>query len=475
MAETTIVLQRESGPVRIPAEHVYFAFASGRLSYNCAACGAHCCRGHGYGLQPGRELAAQLATAQAIRFFVDSCDAERAAHYHVRNCAPGCFFLTDKGECRIHHDHGYEAKPETCRLFPFNELMLVEDFLIVRPHSGLCPLTIMTASQFSKTSQYDELLRSLTLRPIVAEVADGRAIGQSTADLIHLERRIAAESEKYLERSDYAACAAMQLEQTRRMIDSPERGDGSAQPEIENFTNIMTDVLGADTLRGRYGNERLAAAMVGATAALRAHLAFQPLTSREPPSRIPLEQVPLALQALYLLAVLAKDAGIAEPTYQTLMQLFLGYRSFIVMLSHLGGVMVWDTRRPIDLRFPEPRAMKTSFAGVVKALMPRQQMRHPRSLAEILRICAPPSGLDRLAFLKRLAPRLNAGALPLDAYEKRAFRKKLPSRVGMQHWVLDRANPNIVVSFIESATHKRANSRARTSSSENVYGATASR
>jgi lysine-N-methylase len=30
-----------------------------------------------------------------------------------------CVFLSENGRCRIHEDHGYEAKPLACRLFPF--------------------------------------------------------------------------------------------------------------------------------------------------------------------------------------------------------------------------------------------------------------------------------------------------------------------------------------------------------------------
>jgi hypothetical protein len=33
----------------------------------------------------------------------------------MKNCPPACFFLDNDGLCGIQVEHGYDAKPETCR------------------------------------------------------------------------------------------------------------------------------------------------------------------------------------------------------------------------------------------------------------------------------------------------------------------------------------------------------------------------
>src|SRR2546422_9504145 len=119
-AQRLVTLRNGAATVQLPEDLVYFAFANGRFGYDCVACGAKCCGGHGYELGLGVELQAHIARAPAVRFFLDRCEAEAASHYHVRNCAPNCFFLNDQRMCGVQVEFGYASKPETCRLFPFN-------------------------------------------------------------------------------------------------------------------------------------------------------------------------------------------------------------------------------------------------------------------------------------------------------------------------------------------------------------------
>jgi Fe-S-cluster containining protein len=147
-----VVLANSGRPISIQADHVYFAFPSGRLTYDCVSCGAKCCRGFGYEVFVDRDLQRQLGTRHALRFFLDPCEAGAADHYHARNLKPACFFLDEQNACSLHVQHGYDTKPETCRLFPFNQFNRVGDYLIVAPHPELCPLAILPPGERSDAS-----------------------------------------------------------------------------------------------------------------------------------------------------------------------------------------------------------------------------------------------------------------------------------------------------------------------------------
>src|SRR5688572_30455646 len=114
-----ISVQGPNGPVSVPEENVYFAFESGRWAYDCASCGAKCCRGHGFHVASTAELDAQLTTEPAVGMFMQApTRGSNSRIQAVRNLTPGCFFLTSAGHCSIQLKHGYTSKPETCRLFP---------------------------------------------------------------------------------------------------------------------------------------------------------------------------------------------------------------------------------------------------------------------------------------------------------------------------------------------------------------------
>jgi len=127
----------------IDLSDVYFPFLDGSLAYNCRTCGAHCCKGFGYNATH-QELEGQLQQSPQLALFVRSDESVRGV-FKVSNCAPSCFFLTDGGLCSTELARGREAKPETCRLFPFNDLGIVDGLLVVAPHASLCPLTLAPA------------------------------------------------------------------------------------------------------------------------------------------------------------------------------------------------------------------------------------------------------------------------------------------------------------------------------------------
>lgn len=230
---------RAGDSLRFSQDSVYFAFGSGRLRYDCVACNAQCCRGHGYTLAGAGETSAHLAESAAVRFFVNRCDAE-SNHLHVTNCAPACFFLDKAGLCRIQTKGGYSAKPETCRLFPFNEFLRVGSFLVVLPHPGLCPLEIILEKESnSDCSEHGNLLEAMALSGIDTHVASVGLDIDDAAGAIAAERRIVALSDDYLMADDYLAFAAAQMH-----IHSGGVSDSSvATTDLQCFVGIHSSLL----------------------------------------------------------------------------------------------------------------------------------------------------------------------------------------------------------------------------------------
>ena len=53
-----------------------------------------------------------------------------------------CWFLEDDGLCRIEIEDGRDAKPASCRLFPFNRVFRLGGYTIVDYNSVICPLVV---------------------------------------------------------------------------------------------------------------------------------------------------------------------------------------------------------------------------------------------------------------------------------------------------------------------------------------------
>jgi hypothetical protein len=58
----------------------------------------------------------------------------------VADVTDGCWMLEPDGRCAIENTHGYDAKPHTCRLFPFNRIFRVGAERVVDFNSKICPL-----------------------------------------------------------------------------------------------------------------------------------------------------------------------------------------------------------------------------------------------------------------------------------------------------------------------------------------------
>ena len=89
----------------------------GAQRYSCHGCG-DCCRDFTVQLRP---LDLERLRAQGWERELGEVTVEFGGRRWLRQREDGgCVFLLPDGKCRIHAEHGFEAKPVACQLFPFN-------------------------------------------------------------------------------------------------------------------------------------------------------------------------------------------------------------------------------------------------------------------------------------------------------------------------------------------------------------------
>src|SRR6185503_19142891 len=105
--------------------------------YDCAACGSQCCKGKGLALEASVEVVRFARLEPRLAALLFPVDARFA---QVADVTDGCWMLEPDGRCAIENTHGYDAKPHTCRLFPFNRIFRVGAERVVDFNSKICPL-----------------------------------------------------------------------------------------------------------------------------------------------------------------------------------------------------------------------------------------------------------------------------------------------------------------------------------------------
>lgn len=394
----------------IPPDRVFFAFASGRFSYNCGSCNAQCCRGHGYFLNAGAELDHQLRQSPNLKFFLRPVPSG-GTRFYAANCPPACFFLNEGGLCNIHVRHGYSAKPETCRLFPFNNIRLVGDCLVIAPHDTLCPLQIVPPSQTSDQSTHSGILKELRATGIAEPVSDGQPYSAGVFRGLVLEREIVQLSEQHLGEADYWRFAAAQVCATRRYVGQPS-DDESADLELREHLRHVCSVLGADTEIAACSDSATVRALVAATPVIRSQLIFPP---RDAPKdlRVPPERIPYFLASLWVLLMLARHSGMKQVTFQTVSRLWHNEWALLAFLSHIGTAVAW---RP-DIRVHPPRdanaKQMSMFVHIAKALAPKVQLRHQVVLADVVSRIVDLEGIERVEWLRTLSRSLVPAIIPI--------------------------------------------------------------
>lgn len=115
----------------------FFTFPDRALKYDCPSCGSYCCKGNGVALEAREEVVRFARLEPRMASLVYPFDQRFA---QVMDVTDGCWMLKPDGLCAIETEHGYAAKPHTCRLFPFNRIFQVGDVRVVDFNSKICPL-----------------------------------------------------------------------------------------------------------------------------------------------------------------------------------------------------------------------------------------------------------------------------------------------------------------------------------------------
>lgn len=441
MVNMDILVNSLTPPRRFAPDNVYLAFIDGSLSYDCRTCGAQCCRGHGYNLDAEREVSLHLATESRVRFFIDPCDAA-ANHYHVRNASPGCFFLSQQNLCSLEIRQGYAAKPGTCRLFPFNNIITCGDYLVVQPHPSLCPLEVAPPDALSAHSNHQAVISGLALHGIDQDVEGAAVGGHDAATLISMERFV---SELCRDNSSipYSHLASLQSHAAAPTLG--QRWTSTSPEDFDQLGRDILDVLGADS--GDCRNASVTRVMAVITPALRARLVFRPQRHKTLQSDI--GRVPHTLLALEILAQLASAAGMQRVSFQTVSRLLDDNTALLFTLARLRHAVCWRTDRPVDLSFSGPDDQRLAYATVAKALVPRTQRRSPRLLVDVLRTVLPENELSRLTFVRRLSRKLNGMLTDLDEFDRRT------ARVALQHVGIATLPVDAMARLVATSTARR--------------------
>ena len=117
----------------------------------------------------------------------------------IFNPRGGCWFLDQDGWCRVERDHGRENKPASCRLFPFNRVFRIADWLIVDYNSVICPLRSLPADVEGDALGLSGRVSHADIHAEISAIADPAVVGtplkldptQSVNAFIEREQRVA--------------------------------------------------------------------------------------------------------------------------------------------------------------------------------------------------------------------------------------------------------------------------------------------
>jgi hypothetical protein len=149
------------------------------------------------------------------------------------------------------------------------------------------------------------------------------------------------------------------------------------------------------------------------------------------------------LLVLYTLATFAREAGMRQVTYQTVLGLFDTCQPLLRLLANIDRIMVWKPGAAIDFALTRNKTQQASYIGVAKALLRNAQRAAPATLGHILCDHAVSGDLDRIVFLKLLAPRLNGRLAPIADPADAGGPLRHP-RAAAQHWALQHLSADML-------------------------------
>ncbi len=186
-------------------DRTYFTWPDRRLRYDCRGCGA-CCKGHGIGLDvAGGQLVQLIARRPEIVPFL----RRRGEAITAFNPRDRCWFLDDGGLCRIELEDGREAKPASCRLFPFNRVFRLGSYTVVDYNSVLCPLEAVGGADGLAHADVLAEIRAIADASIVGTPLPARDAEAEGRAFVEGERAIAGAAWAAADEADPAPAAAL--------------------------------------------------------------------------------------------------------------------------------------------------------------------------------------------------------------------------------------------------------------------------
>ncbi|MEW5854909.1 MAG: hypothetical protein AB2A00_39395 [Myxococcota bacterium] len=372
---------------------IYFPFLSGILDYQCSTCDARCCKGGGLGIGRSRELAGLLHISPALALFAQDGFPNGALPI-LDTVLEKCWFLDSKSLCRLERAVGREQKPAACRLFPFHQMRVAGEWVVVMPHF-FCPLTVTEGPGVSERSNHDELAMEIHA---VGVPRDGHPAmpdppGVSWAHAVPLERRVRELGRAFLDVADYAPYADAQLELTTEMLGTPR----SAR---------------SDTLRARvatflgYGDGKPGARVVHDLVALTPYLRMRL-------AAVPREGLPGLLTSLSVVAAAVEDMPGTQLSARTLVQLLEKRAPMLHALAHLMETPFMAEGYTAESLARGARGASPLFQELLTAVEHNRRARRPATLGNLL--AALP------AFRPPLSPEACGTLMTLGRYVTDAF------------------------------------------------------
>lgn len=435
-----IVLTLTQGTFAVKPENIYFTFASGRMAYDCVACNARCCCGYGYSARRA-EVDLQVKVRPSLRFFLENGAAVGNVNQSVLNCPPACFFLDARGRCGIQAQEGYAAKPETCRLFPFNSFRRAGDYLIVSPHDGLCPLTVTPPGTIAKSSTYDYLVLEMQAGGISTNVQECTAVGMELKAAIANEQAVVQLSQQYSSCTRYSEFFGAQLAARGRAT-----GPAAKLPEgtdyVSGFLGRVCELLGTTPSLVDPQDSDLVRTMVAITPYVRSRMVFAPASGEGAPV-LGVDRAPHFAMAVHVLAALATSAGMGAVTFQTVTMLLRQFEPLLMLLASGDDVMAWAPNALIDLSATPEAGWQRPYLRIARALLPSAQRGAKRPLNAVFLEAAAFGEVERVLFLKEMARRIMGRVVPLDAVPG-AGRHRQRFRPALQRWALGNLGEELI-------------------------------
>lgn len=412
---------------------VRFTFIDGRLGYDCHACGSQCCRGHGYGFSRHVESQLQIKSRPHLQWFLEPRNGTHGVT--MSNCIPTCGFLDGEGLCQIQNNHGAAAKPSTCRLFPFNNIRTIENYVIVSPHTGLCPLTSMTSGPSGLSSHealrglIDEGLGISELRPVVGHIRN-------------LDRLLDLESQLLIDSDGWSASPSPSLASmaSRQFEVSADHGffglgtTGSSPAYLQMLGEIWGELPPLEVVN----SPSLCRSMAVAIPIIRNEVLF-PCAGPFALAQLPVAFVHRITTALHIMCAAAVSAGVYDMSLKTVLRIFRGQIAVLTLLALLECRLVWAHSSLPDLSGFEDTEERMRFIRIVQRLLrPNGSV-----LADALFANQPKLGLERTLFAKRVAARLFGKVAPVTNAGKSSGQRWSLRRA--RHWAYS-AMPAEVIS-----------------------------